>query len=353
MHMDLLIKKRLTKFTRSNLSEQHQLKFLKQLKRLLNNGYSLLDALDMFQWDRHLNVLAQRLIDHLKSGVPIDEAFTEEGFHHSVIALLYFTRIHGDLVDSLGKCITMLEQRLKAIRKFQQVIRYPLILLIFFIGLLLSIKQTVLPSFINLYQSQGNVSPVLNFSIKFINAFFISLLLVIIVVIGFTIFWFIYKRNITIHKLKRIYTNIPFVHHFMTLKTSYQFAVHLSSLLKTGLSPVKVLEIIANQKEVPIVAHTAKLAIEKLLRGFSLSESIESLPLIDEQFSYILRKNPNMETLEADLNMYVEMSQEYIHDRMMKFISLIQPVFLIIIASFIIFLYISLMWPMFQLIQTI
>jgi len=351
--MDLSIRRRLTIFTRPKLSEQHQLKFLKQLQRLLNNGYSLLDALDMFQWDRQLNVLAQRLIAYLKSGVPLDEAFSKVDFHHSVTALLYFTRIHGDLVDSLDKCITMLEQRLKAIRRFQQVIRYPLILLIFFIGLLISIKRTVLPSFINLYQSQGSVSPVLNFSIKFINIFFISLFIIMIIVISLTIFWLIYKRRITIDKLKRIYHNIPFVRHFMTLKTSYQFAVHLSSLLKTGLSPVKVLEIIAKQNEVPIVAHTAKLAIEKLLQGFSLSESIEHLLLIDKQFSYILRKNPNMETLEADLNMYVEMSQERIHDRVMKFISLIQPIFLIIIASFIIFLYVSLMWPMFQLIQTI
>src|SRR5690625_468144 len=172
MRMDLSIRRRLTIFTRPKLSEQHQLKFLKQLQRLLNNGYSLLDALDMFQWDRQLNVLAQRLIAYLKSGVPLDEAFSKVDFHHSVTALLYFTRIHGDLVDSLDKCITMLEQRLKAIRRFQQVIRYPLILLIFFILLLISINRNFLSSFINFFLSIVNFSYILNLFLYYLYIFF-------------------------------------------------------------------------------------------------------------------------------------------------------------------------------------
>lgn len=351
--MDLLMKKHLNFFNRRKLSEQTQLTFIKQLYRLLTNGYSLLDALYMFQYDKRLNNLSSRLIKHLKSGMTFDEAFKKEEFHHTVTTLLYFAHLHGDLNDSLKKCIVMLEQRINAFRKFQQVIRYPIILFIFFIGLLISIKQTVLPSFINLYQSHGSVSSVLNFSIFFINIFFSSIFLLLIFILLFGLFWLFYQRKTPVEQLLQLYNKIPLLRRYMTLKISYQFAVHLSSLLKTGLSPVKVLDIMSKQQEVPIVSHLAKHAMEQLLQGFNLSEAVDSLLFMDEQFAYILRKNLNIETLEADLNMYIDMSQEKIHDRIMKTINLIQPVVLFIIASFIIFLYVTLMWPMFQLIQTI
>jgi len=348
-----LIKKRLTIFKHKRMSEQVQLNFLKQLFRLLTNGYSLLEALKMFRWDEHLNDLANQLMKHLKAGLSIDEAFEKVGFHHTIIAFIYFARIHGNLSDSLKKCIAMLEQRMKAMQKFQQVIRYPLILTFFFVGLLFSIKQTVLPAFINLYEAQGTMSTILNISIKFINLFFILLPIGGLVGLCFILFWLYYKRHIHVSRLIKIYHSIPFLRQYMTLKTSYQLAVHLSSLFKTRLNPAQILDIMAKQNELPVVAHIAQYATNQLLQGFNLGESLHSYMLIDEQFAYILRKNPNMETLANDLNMYVEMSQEQIHERMMKYISLIQPVFLVTIASMIIFLYVSLMWPMFQLIQTI
>lgn len=351
--MDLLIKKHMKILFHRQINEQRQLDFIKQLHRLLSNGYSLIDALEMFQWDKQLNKISKRIKDYLLAGDPIDKAFAKEHFHHSITAYLYFSQVHGDLIKSLEKCMTMLEHRLKAMNKFHQVLRYPIILSVFFFGLLIIIKHHVFPSFVSLYESQGNVSSILNISMLVIDIFLMGIIISFVLLIVGTILWFWIKRHLTIQQLKRFYQSLPIIRSYMTLKTSYQLAVHLSSLLKTDLTPIEILKIIAAQNELPIIADTAKQAIEQLLDGVQLSEAFHPFILIDEQFSFILRKNSNMDALKADLAIYVEIVQERIHDNVMKAINVIQPLFLIVIASFIVFLYGSLMWPMFQLIQTI
>src|SRR5690625_338563 len=97
MRMDLFLKKHLLNNKKRILSENLQLRFLEQLQRFLANGYSLLDSLERIKWDKQMIPAATHIIDLLKNGVPIDEAFEQLDFHYTITSYLYFAKEHGDL----------------------------------------------------------------------------------------------------------------------------------------------------------------------------------------------------------------------------------------------------------------
>src|SRR5690625_4382522 len=147
------LRKFLTMRRNKTLPDEIQLRFLKQLARLLENGYSIIDALEVIKWDKQLIKTASQMIESLKHGVPVDQAFEVAKFHHTITTYLYFVKDNGDVLSSIKKSIDMYESRLEYTKKFQDIIRYPLILLFIFSILLYLINEWVLPSFLDIFQS--------------------------------------------------------------------------------------------------------------------------------------------------------------------------------------------------------
>lgn len=350
--MVLFLRKRL--ITRRNiLPKEIQLRFLKRLNRLIVNGYPLLKALEMLKWDKALLPVATQLTDSLKNGVTIDLAFEKARFHHTITSYLYFVRANGDLKGSIERCIEMFEQRMNYTKKFQQIARYPLILFIVFSFLLYFIKQSVLPSFLEMFQTSSSASSTILVTI-FIIDFSMTLAIVFVTTAIIAIpFWLVIKKRIPIEQQIKIYQSIPIYRSYIKTQTSYFFAVHFSSLLKTGMSFKEILHHMANQHKLPIITYYASLIREELSRGLHITYLLSQFTLLEEQLASIFQKNVDVNALEKDLSVYGDVLMEDIEEKLIKSITLLQPVFFIVLAVLIVFIYVTLMWPMFELINTI
>src|SRR5690625_5011956 len=177
--MVLFLKRHFLAVRKRTLSPALQLRFLQRLSRLLSNGYPFIASLDRIQWDKQLIRTAKQIKTALKNGETIDKAFEKAQFHSSIIAYLYFVKDRGDLQSSIDKCIHMYEDRIHYTKKFQQIARYLLILLFIFSILLYFINQSVLPSFVELFQTSEAASSTIAFSM-----FVIDLLGTFILVVG-------------------------------------------------------------------------------------------------------------------------------------------------------------------------
>src|SRR5690625_6374648 len=93
------------------LPQELQLLFLKQLQRLLANGYPLIEALEVLSWDRQLKQTAFTMIASLKKGLAIDQAFEKGLFHRTIVAHLYFVRKSGDIVSRSEEHTSELQSR--------------------------------------------------------------------------------------------------------------------------------------------------------------------------------------------------------------------------------------------------
>lgn len=350
--MDIFLK-RFTKTRNKKLPKEVQLRFLKLLHRLLNNGYPLLSALESIQWDKQMIEPATQITTALKNGLTIDKAFEQATFNHSITSYLYFVKANGDLLGSIDKCIEMYEQRMNYTKKFQQIVRYPFILLFIFSVLLYFIKKSVLPSFVDLFQTSTEASATVNFSMMIIE-FLGNLVVILLILVIIAIFvWHVTKKHVPIEKQMKLYNQVPIFRTFLKLQTSFFFATHFSNLLKTGMSFKEILEHMTHQQKLPIIAHYSTLMTTELTRGLHITSLISQFAFLERQLTTIFRNNADVQVLEKDLTVYAGMLMEEIERKIIKAITFIQPLFFIILASFIIFIYITLMWPMFQLIKTI
>ncbi|MEC5422265.1 competence type IV pilus assembly protein ComGB [Virgibacillus sp. C22-A2] len=336
-----------------SLNNELQLRFLQRLQRLLSKGYTLLAALEVIGWDKQMTLIAAAITESLKKGHTIDEAFEAVSFHQSITTYLYFIRSNGDVPGSIRKCIEMYEHRMKYTQKFQQFARYPLILLFVFSILLYFIKQSVLPSFVDLFHTSAEASFTVTVSMMIIDILvFLVIVMFILLCLGVFI-WRIIKEKISIEKQIKFYNTIPVYRHFLKLQISFLFATHFSSLLKTGMPFKEILLHISRQNKIPVISHYSKKMTEELTKGFQITSLLSQFSLLENQLTAIFQKNADVEALEKDLSIYAELLTEEMQRKIIKAITLIQPIFFLILASFIIFVYVTLMWPMFQLIKTI
>lgn len=351
--MDLLLKKLIIFRKNKQLSIDLQLRFLHRLARLLKNGYPLLEALEIIKWDDKLSPISVKIIELLKNGYPIDQALEKVNFHSDISAYLYFVKNSGDLEENILKCVLIFEDKLNYIKKFKQTIRYPLILFIIFFILLTFLQQTVLPSFIDMFQLSDDSTSTISLSLTLVNLVINTVLFITILSSLIAGFWYLIKDRLTIQEKLKIYNRIPIYRTILTIQTSFLFSTHLSSLLKTGLPIKNILTILANQEKLPILSYYATRLTDELSQGIYINTLLEKLDFITPQLSVIFQKNVDSKALERDLSIYAEHLTEELNRKLVKLLVTIQPIFFVILACFIVFIYIALMWPMFQLIKTI
>ncbi len=336
---------------RTHLKETKQLIFLKRLNKLLQEGYPLQNALQSLQWDKAMTQTVNKIIYKIKKGSHLDEAFDDAGFHEMIVSTLYFIRINGDLTGNIIQSIQIFEQHIQNKQKFIQAIRYPLILTFIFLILLYFVKTSILPTFVQFFQMNASTSHSVFTFISIINITINSLVLIIgFALVSFVCYLF-FRKKITIENKILLISKIPILSRFITIKTSFYFANYFSTFLKAGLSFKTILEHMNKQTKLPILSYYANHLGNHLSQGFRLADQFKQFSLIDSRMVNIFN-NINNEILEQDLRAYANVLYDTFQQKLLRIMTLIQPIFFVVLACFIVFIYATLMWPMLEFIQS-
>ncbi len=336
------------------LSTKDQLVLLQRLTRLIEGGYSLMESLLMLEWDPKLKKASRSISSSLADGERIDKAFEKAHFHQNIISYLYFARKNGDLESMLFHCSQAMEKQLSQYAQFQKTSRYPFILIVFFTVLLYFIKTAVYPAFTQMVLSvSGDTPAVTTYSIFFVDFLFTLSAFMAAAVILFGPVWLSLRSRIPIDRHLKILQRIPVVFGFQRMKTTFLFAIHLGALLKSTVPMKDALIVMQEQNHHPILAHYAMIITENLNRGTNITTILPSLPLFEKELTSIFLKNNNVKELEHDLLIYAEFLTESLEEKWKKLLSWIQPITFCLLAGLIIFVYLSIMMPMFQLINSI
>lgn len=327
-----------------------QLQFLHILQRMLSKGLTLIQSLDAMKYYAELEYTSSQILKRLEAGQHLDEAMDESGFHHSIISYLFVVREKSNISERIEQCHQLFQQHVHYMRKFQQTVRYPLILLFIFSGLLFFIYARVIPSF---QQLMFGELPMLLQAVIFLSSWLGYSILVLVAVFSFGVVIWIFSRNkISLETKLSLYRKIPLYRSYVKRQTSFHFAALYSSLLQTGMPMKELLHYMSRQTRLPIISYYAKQMQLEYFRGRSIQGLLTTMKFLDRHLTDILSSNMDAVNLAKDLAIYAEISIDTMYQRLQKRIIYIQPVFFSIIGAFIIFIYISLMSPMFELMNT-
>lgn len=340
-------------FNKKNIKSHIQIDFLTSLIRLLELGYSLNEALVRLQWSTTHVGHSKQIERAILSGKTLYEAFETSQFDDYLLMYLHLVEHHTDILEVLKKALTMYEIRLNQLNRLKQVLKYPMLLFIIFSSLLMVVKKYILPSFLTFFIAEDNSSTLIMFIINLIE---ISTTLMITSLIALFILILACKyhsKKIEAERYHRYLIQFPFIKKMFSLVISYQFSLQLGMYLKAGLTIKQAFEAIDNKRSNILLRYYIKRLSEQLNKGFKLNSMMHGLPLITDELAHIFKREFNLITLERDLMAYSYLIGEQITQKTEGIISKLQPVLFIVVALFIVFIYGSLMWPMFELMKTI
>jgi len=338
---------------KNKLRINQQVMLLEKLAELLDQGYPIIDALSIIKVNQRWQAVSDYLAEQLQAGRRFDSILEELHFDQQIVTFIYFALQHGNLTEAIRQSVQFINQQIKLMSQFKQVIRYPLFLLSFFLVMLFCINLYVYPAFMDLYSSHSQPSNLLLIATQIVDMIFFILYylgifsLCIVIISLFMIRKLNIKQKVTLIHLLRFPR--PIIRKYCSL----MFATHFSSLLDANLSFKSCLTLIVEHKKETFINFYCRAILSDLNSGLSFEQSLNKHAFFDRQLNDLFSSKTNQLLIKRDLSTYAMLLSEQIKARTLKVIKCVQPTIFIIIAISVIFIYLSILLPMLQLIQTI
>ena len=343
-------------FERKGWRLHEQVLLLKRLGELLEKGYSLLQALEFlqFQLSPQKRLQLQHITEELKNGKSLHDAFHQLMFHPDILSYLFYAQRHGDISFALQQGSVLLHRKDKYQKDMMKVLRYPIFLSLFLIGILAVFNLVLLPQFEMLYSSLQ--APSASFTDQIMS--FIQMLPYIIsgfflvIMCGACIYVF-YLRKLPPVQRVNIIIRIPLVKTFLILNNSHYFSVQLSGLLQGGLSVLEALKLMVEQKHHLFFQHEAARIEDRLIAGEQLDSIIMKSGYYESELSYVIAHGQINGSLATELGDYSELIIEKMEGKINRILVIIQPLLFTCIGIIVVLMYLAMIMPMFQMMNSI
>lgn len=350
MFMDILAKKTMKAFKYQNkLKIEVQVKFMKMLSELLDEGFSMKDALDFLTLildpkKKWIPFIKQRL----ETGERLDQGMDEAGFPKWVTSQIFLSQEHGLLAASLLSASDQLDNERKKKKELLSLLHYPLFLSIFLVGMLLAVRFILLPNFSS-YQEGSSSHIAILFVYYFPHLFLVFLTLLLFLVWRFRKYQSAHSAMEAASKL----AYFPFISTLFQDFYTYRFTLEWSAMMKSGLQMQEITQIMQYPEVSPLVQEIGKRLDTHYQEGKSTSEIIAPLSFLSSQLTYMIQHGESTGNLAKELEIFSKTTFENLNQKLDNIFKWIQPLLFIFIGFIIVNIYAAMLIPMFDMMEGI
>lgn len=318
--------------------------FITLLSALLKNGFTLQETLPFMKIvlpkaGVPINLIEEKLLEGKKLSV----VFREVGFDEYEETILFLAEVHGDFIGSFELIGERIQSKLKRQQQLLKVLAYPLLLLCFLLGILLSLRHLILPQVTQSLTSQNN-----NIGYILIQKgpeFFGSLSGIIL--LGLLIFYLATRKLGKLERF-RLLSKVPLIGYYVKYMMTAFFANEIGKLLSHGLEMKAILLVLDKfDKESVAKAFSGELMMA-YKQGVSWSETIAKMPFLRKEFSQIILRGEAKGKVGSELILYSERLWHDLNKKNEKAIMWVQPVIFLGIALIILSVYGALLLPIYS-----
>lgn len=341
---------------RRRVGRQEFIIFNQELATLLKAGMPLVQSLDILRQrvsNPAFKVVLDTVYDRVKAGTALSDAFAEHGdlFPGVYAASLLAGERSGNL-DSVIRRYVAYEKIVGTVRRRTiSALIYPAILIAGMIGLITVIVLKVVPAFADFYGGFDRPLPLLTTMIVGFSNLVIAnlglILLALVVTVGGFIAWS--RAPGQRARLHHLLFKLPWVGETYRKFSIAQTARTLATLLGGGIPLVNALEISVRSISNRYLARELELVCQQVQEGQSFSESLRLRGVFPDVAVKMVEVGESTGALQEMLNSLADFFDEEIDTAVSRFITLIEPVLLIIMGIVIAFVVIALYMPIFEL----
>ena len=341
---------------RSAINTREFLVFNQELATLLKAGMPLVQSLDLLR--RRVTTPTFRGVlddvhERVRSGTALSDAFAAHAdlFPRVYTASLLAGERSGSLDSVLRRYVEYTKIIANVKRKTVSALVYPAILIALALVLVSIIVLKVVPQFSDFYASFGAELPLLTRIIVSVSDFVRAqfLLLVLIVVIAVVTFLGWIRQPGQKAKFDHLILAVPMLGQVAGKFGTSQMARTLSTLLGGGLPLVNALDIAAKSIGNQYMAAQLEIVSNRVREGESFARALEARRVFPEVAVKMAEVGESTGALQDMLNTVADFYDEEIATNMERFVTLVEPILLVIMGMVIAGLLLALYMPLFQL----
>jgi type IV pilus assembly protein PilC len=326
------------------------------LATLLKAGMPLVQSLDILR-ARVANPTFKGVLDSVhdkvKAGSALSDAFAGHGTMFPAVysASLVAGERSGDLESVIRRYVAY-DKVLSAVRrKTLSAMIYPAILIGMMLVLVGIIVLRVVPAFTTFYHNFGRELPLSTRIIVGISNFFVGnfWLILVALVLG-TIALVSWTRRVGQRaRLDRILLGLPWIGPAARKFATSQAARTLSTLLGGGIPLVQALDIAGRAMSNRFLASEVNIVRQRVQEGAGFASSLAARGVFPDVAVKMVEVGESTGALQEMLNSLAEFYDEEIDTEVGRFITIIEPLLLIVMGIIIAGVVLALYMPLFEL----
>jgi type IV pilus assembly protein PilC len=342
--------------TRSKIATREFLVFNQELATLLKAGMPLVQSLDILR-RRVSNALFKAVLDdvheRVRAGSSLSESFEAHGsmFPGVYTASLMAGEKSGNLEQVIRRYVAYVKVVESVRKKTISALIYPAVLLTLSLVVVAILVLRVVPQFSGYYEQFGKELPFSTRVIVSISGFataYFGVILVALVAISVAI-WLWLKRPGQRERLDRWILGLPALGPVARKFATSQASRTLATLLGGGIPLVNAIDVAARSIKNQYMARELHTASQQVREGKALAAAMAESGAFPDVALKMVEVGEQTGALQEMLNSLSDFFDEEIETNLDRFVTLVEPILLIIMGVVIAGLLLALYMPLFNL----
>jgi type IV pilus assembly protein PilC len=330
--------------------------FSRQLATMISSGMSILRALYVLEEQTESKFLKETIVavrKDVEAGLSLSDAMSRHPkvFSTLFVAMTQAGEAGGVLESALLRVADQLEKDASLRRQIRAAMVYPIMVIIFAVGIMLALCAFLVPVFVGVFQQFGGELPKITqvsvFASKVVTGYWWALFGVTAVVMVAFIKWkkTTWGRKQWDHFRLRIPMKIGAIVQEVAVA---RWSRTLASLTSAGVPLLLALDITGRTGGNVAVEEAMEGVIASVKRGGTIAAPLAQAPIFPMMVTHMVGVGEETGALDAMLDKVAEFYEDRVEASVKALTSILEPIMIILIGSIVGFIVISMYLPLFE-----
>ncbi|MEX1252799.1 MAG: type II secretion system F family protein [Dehalococcoidia bacterium] len=333
--------------------------FARQMATLIESGIAVLPALELLQ--RQARPTLGRVLDEMAQAIRSGDSFSDALAAHPTVfppivgRLIVVGERTGNLELLLRQVATHIEKEQAIIKKVRGAMAYPAFTIVVAIVVVSILVTTALPPLTSLFDEFDTELPLSTKMLIAISNFASAYKMHMLAAVALaTLGTALYLRTPSgRQRLDYVLLYAPAIGGITLLSNASRFARTLGLLLRAGVPLSEVMDLVINTTSNSIIKDGLGAVRDDLLAGEGLSAPLARTKLFPPLLVQMVEVGEETGSLDTNLNTMADFYEGEVDDRINALTSMIQPALTLIVGAVVAFIAVSIIMPMYSIMQSI
>ncbi len=334
--------------------------FTRQFATMINAGLSIIQGLEILAAQSEtpfFRSVLRKVKNAVEEGKSLSDALKE---HQNVFSDLYVNLVAagevGGILDTiLDRLAVFLEKNAAMNAKIKSAMKYPTIVLVATIGITIVLLYWVVPTFADLFMSQGQALPgPTQFVVDLSQWTQRNILLIIVIIVG-SVFGFKFgmKNKQFKHNVHKLALQAPVVGDLVRKSAVARFTRTLGTLVSSGVPLVDGLEVVSRTAGNLVIEKAIVFVREKVIEGNDMTTPLTDANVFPSMVVQMIGVGEATGAMDTMLNKIADFYEEEVDVAIDGLTSMIEPLMMIFIGGIVGGMMVAMYLPIFAMGQAV